>query len=205
MRILAGMLVLMVTATAVQGGAGRLDTPVDLLGEKRRTWELSAETLQSVGVDNSRNNYLMTQFISFGIEPFRPWALGPLKLRTQLINSLVVSAIVEGPDNYYVGWAPEVRFIVPLGASRWSWQAAFAAGLGAADANQNRPDDGGLGQTFTFLLSAKSSLRYAVSDAWSVWLGAGWLHLSNGGQSEPKKQNIGADSFGPVLGVAWAF
>lgn len=170
-----------------------------------RPWEISVETLQTVGVDNSRNNYLMTQFIGFGVEPFGPFELGPVRMRGQLVNSLVVSAIPDGPDSYFLGWAPEVRLIFPLGSSRWSWQAAFAMGLGAADADQGRPDDGGLGQSFTFLLSAKSGLRYAVSDSWSVWLGAGWLHLSNAGLSEPKKKNIGADSFGPVLGVAWAF
>ena len=203
-RTVCWLCCLMTVAVARGGDNGRAG-PGDLVPEPRRMWEVSAETMQTIGVDDSRNNYLMTQFFSFALEPFRPLVLGPVTVRGQLVNSLVVSAIVEGPDSYYIGWAPELRFILPLGRSPWSWQTAVAAGLGVADANQSRPDDRGLGQPLTFLLAVKAGLRYAVSDTWSVWAGGAWLHLSNGGLSEPRKENIGADSFGPVLGVSWSF
>lgn len=163
------------------------------------------ETVQTIGSDNSRDNYFATQFVSVAVEPFRPLELGPVRVRMQLINSLVVSAILAGPDSYYIGWAPQVRAIVPLGESRWSLYGAFAAGLGSADADENNANDGGMGQDFTFLLMAAAGVRYALTDSWSVWGGGAWMHLSNGGMSEPRKENIGADSFGPMLGIGWAF
>lgn len=179
--------------------------PVPLEKLHRNIWEISAETVQTVGVDNATDNYFSTQFISFGIEPFSPLRLGPVRLRAQLINSFVVSAILSGPDSYYLGWAPQIRAIVPLGESRWSLYGTFGAGLGVADAKEEDRYDGGLGQDFTYLLTANAGLRYALSESWSVWAGGAWMHLSNGGASEPAKQNIGVDSFGAVLGLGYAF
>lgn len=198
--------VLMV-ALAGFASAGQRDfsTPVVIEPAPRKIWEVSVETAQTIGADNSSDNYFATQFFSFGIEPFRPLVLGPLRVRWQLINSFVASAILEGPDQYYLGWAPQIRAIVPLGESRWSLYGTFGAGMGVANANENDPYDGGLGQDFNFLLMSNTGVRYAITDAWSVWLGGMWLHLSNAEMSEPRKENIGADSFGVVLGAGWAF
>jgi opacity protein-like surface antigen len=182
-----------------------LSTPVVLDPSPHKVWEVSVETAQTIGADNSSNNYFATQFFSFGIEPFRPLVIGPLRVRWQLINSFVASAILDGPDQYFLGWAPQIRAIVPLGESRWSIYGTFGAGMGAANANENDPNDGGLGQDFNFLLMSNAGARYAITETWSVWLGGVWLHLSNAEMSEPKKENIGADSFGVVLGAGWAF
>jgi hypothetical protein len=54
--------------------AGEPGIPVAV--EPRRLGELSAETLQTVGADDSCNNCFATQFISFAVEPFRPWVAG---------------------------------------------------------------------------------------------------------------------------------
>ena len=198
--------VLMV-ALAGFASAGQRDfsTPVVIEPAPRKIREVIVETAQTIGADNSSDNYFATQFFSFGIEPFRPLVLGPLRVRWQLINSFVASAILEGPDQYYLGWAPQIRAIVPLGESRWSLYGTFGAGMGVANANENDPYDGGLGQDFNFLLMSNTGVRYAITDAWSVWLGGMWLHLSNAEMSEPRKENIGADSFGVVLGAGWAF
>lgn len=185
--------------------AGAPEAPVPTERPRRHIWEVSVETAQTVGADNATDNYFATQFVSFAAEPFSPLRLGPVAVRAQLINSFVVSAILSGPDTCYLGWAPQLRAIVPLGASRWSLYGTAGFGLGAADANESDPDDGGLGQDFTFLLTANGGIRYALSDSWSVWLGASWLHFSNAGLSEPDKQNIGVDSFGPSAGIGWSF
>ncbi|MEX1044842.1 MAG: acyloxyacyl hydrolase [Chthoniobacterales bacterium] len=183
--------------------AGEQEIPVAV--EPRHVWELSAETLQTVGVDDSGNDYFATQFISVTVEPFRPLVAGPVTMRLQLVNSFVVSAILDGPDHYFLGWAPGLRVILPLGASGWSLYGNFAAGLGAADADAGDPDDRGFGQSFNYLLSASAGVRRALSPSWSVWAGGAWLHLSNGNMSEPRKENIGVDSFGVVVGAGWAF
>lgn len=198
------ILVLALASSALAGGRD-IAAPVELAQPHRKIWEISLETAQTVGADNASDDYFCTQFVSFGVEPFRPLSLGPVRVRAQLINSFVVSAILSGPDTYYLGWAPQLRAIVPLGESRWSIYATFGAGLGVADAKEESPQDGGLGQDFTYLLTANAGLRFAISESWSAWLGSSWLHLSNAGASEPNKQNIGIDSFGPTAGVGWAF
>ncbi len=203
-RLIALVSSFAVAASALAGGKDP-SAEVELTPAPRKIWEISVETVQTIGVDNATDNYFSTQFVSFGIEPFRPLVLGPVRMRTQLINSFVVSAILDGPDNYYVGWAPQLRMIFPLGDSRWSLYSTFGAGMGVADAKKDHPYDGGLGQPFTFLLTANAGLRYALSDSWSVWAGGAWVHFSNGEQSEPEKENIGIDSFGAMLGVGWAF
>jgi len=199
MRMLPIVLMLALWPPAAGRGASVLEP------ETRRIWEVMVETTQTVGVDNSRDNYFSTQYVSLAAEPFRPLELGGVRVRTQLINSLVVSAILDGPDSYFIGWAPQVRAIVPLGASPWSVFGAFAAGLGYADADRGNPGDGGLGQSFNFLLMSAAGVRHEISERWSWWAGGVWMHLSNGGLSEPAKENIGVDSFGPMVGVAWAF
>lgn len=185
--------------------AGAPDAAVPVERPRRHVWEISVETAQTVGADNATDNYFATQFVSLGVEPFAPLRLGPVAVRAQIINSFVVSAILSGPDTCYLGWSPQLRAIVPLGASRWSLYGTFGLGLGAADANEGDPGDGGLGQDFTFLLTANAGVRYALSESWSVWIGASWLHFSNAGLSEPNKQNIGVDSFGPSAGIGWSF
>ncbi len=205
MRKLSIVILLFAAASPALAGGRDVSAPPELAKLHRNIWEISVETAQTIGADNASDDYFSTQFVSFAIEPFRPLTLGPVKVRTQLINSLVVSAILSGPDSYYLGWAPQLRAIVPLGESRWSLYGTFGAGMGVADANENDPYDSGLGQRFTFLLMANAGLRCAISDSWSVWAGGMWMHLSNANQSEPNKQNIGIDSFGPVVGLGWAF
>lgn len=205
MRIATFLFLLLFAASGGRAGERSLSEPIVLDPEPRKIWEFMVETVQTIGADNSSDNYFATQFFSLAVEPFRPLRLGPVRVRTQLINSFVASAILDGPDQYYLGWAPQIRAIVPLGESRWSLYAAFAAGMGVAQANENNKNDGGLGQDFNFLLSCLAGVRYALNDSWSVWGGAAWLHLSNADMSEPNKENIGADSFGPMIGVGWAF
>lgn len=205
MRSFLAVLVMMVAVPVVCRAAS--DSPVALTREPdaHKMWEVSIETAQTIGADNSKDNYFATQFVSLGFEPFRPLTLGPVRLRGQLINSFIASAILDGPDQYFLGWAPQIRVIAPLADTRWSIYGTFGAGMGTAHADQSATNDGGLGQDFNFLLMANSGLRYAITESWSVWAGGMWLHLSNAGQSEPRKKNIGADSFGIVIGGGWAF
>jgi hypothetical protein len=48
-------------------------------------------------------------------------------------------------------------------------------------------------------------LLFACATGASLHAGERDIHLSNGNRSEPRKQNIGVDSFGMVAGVGWAF
>ncbi len=173
--------------------------------EKPTRWEVSLETAQMIGLRNPNNYYFSTQMLNLAWEPFSSIRVGGIPVRVQLLATFFASAILSGPESYYLGGGPQLRVIVPLGESRWSIYANGGGGFGAADANEADKLDRGLGQDFTFLLLAAGGVRYAVNDRWTIWLGGMWHHLSNNDLSEPDKRNTGLDAVGVVLGGGFAF
>lgn len=172
----------------------------------RKQWEVLVETAQMINADGNPNRYYFsTQMISLAYEPFRPLEIGPVRVRTQFLSTFFVAAILRGPESYYLGWGPQVRFIFPLGDSRWSFFGGGGGGFGFADANEDAKNDHGLGQDFTFILLGNAGFRYAVTESWSVWVGGMWHHLSNANLSEPNKQNTGPDEYGVLIGTGYAF
>lgn len=177
-----------------------------LVIEPAHKWAVSLESAQMFNIDNNPNRYFfMTQMLSLDYEPFRALELGPVKVRTQVRSTFFASAIFNGPESYYLGWGPQLRWIMPLGNSPWSLFAGGGAGLGYADAHPSDKNDHGLGQGFTFIILASGGIRYDISNRWSVWTGLMWHHLSNANMSEPNKTNIGPDELGIVSGAAFAF
>jgi len=172
----------------------------------RHKWAVSLESAQMFNFDNNPNRYFfLTQMLSLDFEPFRALELGPVRIRTQVRSTFFAAAIFNGPESYYLGWGPQLRFIMPIGNSPWSLFAGGGAGMGYADANSADKYDKGLGQQFTFILLASAGIRYDISDRWAVWTGAMWHHLSNANMSEPDKENIGPDEIGIVTGAAFSF
>ena len=143
--------------------------------------------------------------LSLDYEPFRALELGPVRIRTQIRSTFFASAIFNGPESCYLGWGPQIRSMIPIGQSPWSFFMGAGAGLGYADAHPSDKYDHGLGQCFTFIILASAGVRYDISDRWSVWTGMMWHHLSNANLSEPNKPNIGPDEAGVVTGAAFAF
>ena len=155
-------------------------------------WAVSLESAQMFNIDNNPNRYFfLTQMLSLDYEPFRALELGPVRVRTQVRSTFFASAIFNGPETFYLGWGPQLRFIIPIGNSPWSFFAGSGAGLGYADAHPSDKNDHGLGQGFTFILLASGGIRYDISTRWSVWSGLMWHHLSNANMSEPNKRNTG--------------
>jgi hypothetical protein len=186
----------------VQAGSG----PVILENDPGHKWAVSLETAQMFNIDNNPNRYFfLTQMLSLDFEPFRALELGPVRIRTQIRSTFFASAIFNGPESYYLGWGPQLRFIIPIGQSPWSLFLGGGAGLGYADAHPSDKYDKGLGQGFTFIVLASGGVRYDISDRWSAWAGVMWHHLSNGELSQPNKTNIGLDEVGLLTGVAFAF
>ncbi len=172
----------------------------------RYKWAVSLESAQMFNFDNNPNRYFfLTQMLSLDFEPFRALELGPVRIRTQFRSTFFAAAIFNGPESYYLGWGPQLRFIMPIGNSPWSLFAGGGAGMGYADANTSDKYDKGLGQQFTFIMLASAGIRYDISDRWAVWTGAMWHHLSNANMSEPDKENIGPDEIGIVTGAAFSF
>jgi len=192
--------------TPVFAGSGALTPKEAVDSGGRRSWAVSLETAQMFNIDNNPNRYFfLTQMLSLDYEPFRALEWGPVRMHTQVRSTFFASAIFNGPETYYLGWGPQLRFLFPLGNSPWSFFMGGGGGLGYADAHPSDKDDKGLGQGFTFILLASGGIRYDFSDRWSVWSGVMWHHLSNANMSEPNKANIGPDEFGVVTGAAFAF
>lgn len=197
------VLLVLCAGSFVRAGTEPILTPEDGF---RHKWAVSLESAQMFNFDNNPNRYFfLTQMLSLDYEPFSALQLGPVRVRTQIRSTFFAAAIFNGPESFYLGWGPQLRFILPIGDSPWSVFLGGGAGLGYADAHPSDKYDKGLGQCFTFIMLASGGIRYEISDRWSVWSGVMWHHLSNANLSEPNKQNIGPDEIGVVTGAAFAF
>jgi hypothetical protein len=169
---------------------------------RERRWEVSLETAGIFGLRNPNHYVIAPQFLSLAWQPFSQWNLGPVRLRGQILATFLGEAILHGPESYFLGGALRVRLVFPLGDSRWALYADGGGGMGAIDSNDTPL---GQGEDFAFCLLASGGVRFAVSSAWSVWVGFLWQHLSNAGLSEPRRRNTSLDSIGPIAGVSYAF
>lgn len=113
--------------------------------------------------------------------------------------SLLLESIVEGPEDYYLGFAaaPSFEWWLPSGKT----SLFFSIGGGAGFTNSTRVP-GGQGQDFTLNWFAQLGVRRELSPGFSVLAGAYFLHHSNGGQTDP---NPGIDALGFTLGAGWRF
>ncbi|MEO6846863.1 MAG: acyloxyacyl hydrolase [Chthoniobacterales bacterium] len=172
----------------------------------RKLFEVDVESAQMFNIDNNPNRYYFsTQMISFAYEPFSALKIGPVRIRTQLLATFYASAIIRGPENFYFGGGPQIRFILPFGDTPWSLFAGLGCGAGGANAHPSHRDDHGLGQPFTFILLSNWGFRYQVNKEWSVWVGSMWHHLSNANMSTAHKRNTGPDEIGVLAGAGYAF
>ncbi|MEO6052799.1 MAG: acyloxyacyl hydrolase [Chthoniobacterales bacterium] len=204
MRRLSALLFLLLAGSAFAGEYTAKEVPIEPPRQKR--WEVMVETAQMMNIDNNPNRYYFsTQMVSLAWQPFPVLHLGPVNIRTQILSTFYAAAILRGPETFYFGWGPQIRFIIPLGETRWSLYGGAGCGMGGADAHQSNRDDRGLGQEFTFILLANGGIRYAITRDLSVWGGFMWHHLSNANMSTKVKRNTGPDEIGPVVGMGYAF
>lgn len=124
--------------------------------------------------------------------PVGPWFLhGSL----QSSATIVGTAIVNGPEDYFAGLALGLRYDFVQPRARVAPFIELRGGPGITDSR------GGLNAqqqdlVFTYLFSA--GLRYDFSNRWSFELGALDQHLSNGYLAE---HNYGVDSLGVTVGA----
>ena len=149
-------------------------------------------------------SYLST-LVSLDWEPWKPFLAFGQPIRWQWRSTFVADAVCGGPETVYLGWAPQIRWIAPIGGTPLSLYAGGGAGPGWADAHPGNVNDGGLGQPFTFVILASWGLRCEFTPRWSAWLGMAYQHLSNAGLSSGSKPNNGLDSLGVMTGVGYGF
>jgi lipid A 3-O-deacylase len=113
--------------------------------------------------------------------------------------SLIAAWIVDGPEDYYFGLsgAPSLEWWSE--DQQWSVYLSVGGGVGVTNSTDVI---GGQGQDFTLNWFAKAGVRYQVSKDFSVFGGPSFMHLSNGGQTDP---NPGIDVLGFSLGVSYSF
>jgi lipid A 3-O-deacylase len=117
---------------------------------------------------------------------------GPLFLRGNFEFGVgpIVSAIVNGPESYFVGAAGGFRYNFVQPRARLIPYLELRGGIGKSDSRkiyESLQSDA----TLTYLLGA--GLRYKISSRWSVAVGAMDQHLSTGFFA---KHDYGADALG---------
>lgn len=156
--------------------------------------------------DGNKNSYsYLSSLLSVDWEPWKPFVIFGQPIRWQWRSTFVADAILNGPETVYLGWAPQVRWIAPIGKGPFSLFAGGGAGPGWANASTANVNDGGLGEPFTFIIMGSGGLRYQVTSRWAAWVGIAYQHLSNAGMSDNTKPNLGLDSLGVISGVGLTF
>jgi len=167
-----------------------------------KRWAFTLESAQLFGINNPRNYHLAPQIFSLAWVLPLSWSVAQCEVRSELLLSAIAEPILHGPENHYFGGALRSRWILGSANSHWQFYLDGGAGAGAIDSTD---DPLGQGQDFTFIILFGSGMRYAVNERLSIGVGILYQHLSNGGLSEPEKRNTALDSFGPQLGIRWAF
>jgi len=114
--------------------------------------------------------------------------------------SLMTSAIVRGPESYYLGLsaAPSIEYWFP--DPRTSAFFSIGGGVGVTDSAGGLV--GGQGQDFTLNWFAQLGLRREIGENLALLGGAYFVHHSNGGRTSP---NPGIDALGFTVGLGWRF
>lgn len=146
---------------------------------------------------------LATQILSVRYQFTDP--AGPWLLRGTLEGSAAVvgSAIVRGPESYFVGFALGLRYYFIQPEARLVPYIELRGGPGQVDAQGDRDRNRRSQQedlAFTYLLGL--GVRYDADRHWSYTLSVVDQHLSNGYLATP---NFGFDSLGVSLGVIRRF
>lgn len=167
-------------------------------------WEFAFETgaLWSFGSNASPLDYvILPQMLTFK----SPYVFkgevfgGTLALRNRL--TVAAEAIVEGPENYFLG-------LTGSGLLEWwnsnrNFSIFFAAGGGVGWLDSKGHEvEGAQGQDFNYTWHLYSGVRYLPAERVSVSLGVMYQHISNRDEDDI---NPGIDSLGPVLSVGWHF
>lgn len=197
------LILMLVCASALRAG---MPSVIPMESAKQSKLSVSFEEAWLKEYDGNKNSYsYLSSLLSVDWEPWKPFVILGQPIRWQWRSTFVADAIFNGPETVYLGWAPQVRWIAPIGKSPFSLFAGGGAGPGWANANEGNVNDGGLGQPFTFIILGSGGLRWQIDSHWSAWIGVAYQHLSNAGMSGNIKPNTGLDSLGAMTGVALGF
>jgi len=215
LRTYFSWLTTLVTLAMLGGAALTRAEPLNPTAVYRaRQWEYSAESAFTFQVvpnpfasiinlklsnANPIDYRLATQMISARYRLTNAWGPSILRGSLQASGTLVGTAIVSGPESYFVGLALGFRYDFVQPRARLIPYIEFRGGPGLTDSNGVRYSQQ---QDFVFTYLLGAGLRYECSPQWSISLGALDQHLSNGYLAE---HNWGFDSLGVHLSVFHRF
>ena len=175
-------------------GSGRQDA--------MNQWAFGIESGQLFGVNNPRDYHLAPQIVSLIYRQKKHWSFAGLDVRSEFLFSLVAEPVLHGPENHYFAGALRRRWVFTPHERKWGFHLDAGFGAGAIDSTG---DPFGQGQDFTFTFLLGIGLDVPLNDRLDLTLSAFYQHLSNAGLSEPERENIGLDAFGPAIGLRWRF
>ncbi|TDU62580.1 opacity protein-like surface antigen [Prosthecobacter fusiformis] len=193
------LLLLTLLATATTAAFAK-EPPTTLLPWQQNSIDLEAGYLWKVGGDTPLDYEIAPVILSWrpAYQLHHVFNDGSaLVVRSRF--AAIGQAIIEGPENHYLGFmaAPSLEFWDPTGT--WSIYGQLGGGFGWID---SQGVAGGQGQDLTYNWFAAAGVSYAITETMSLRAGAMFQHLSNLGATDP---NPGLNSLGFTLGVSWGF
>lgn len=182
----------------ILGGAGLcLFLPVAVADASEQwDWTLESGYLWGLG-HNTDGDYELAPLM-FTLRTPATMTLGEgWVVRTRV--SALFAGMVSGPEDYYAGLlaAPSLERGFADGTGAWFFSIGGGAGL-----TNSTGGTGGLGHDFTLNWFAQGGLRQRLTDSLDWQASVFFIHLSNGGRTNP---NAGVDALGFTLGVTKRF
>ncbi|MEM6821937.1 MAG: acyloxyacyl hydrolase [Verrucomicrobiota bacterium] len=167
--------------------------------------EIGVESAQLFDISSKDPQYLvLPQFLAIHWQLDDIGNEGWLRGNTEFIFSGYFTPVVDGVESRYVGglFGPRYNFVQP----GWDWVPYIESrvGFGFTDSRANQRDKG-QGQDFVFTFTVGIGAKYIINDQFNFSIGALYQHSSNGGLSEPSRENIGLDTIGPVFSLNYGF
>ena len=113
--------------------------------------------------------------------------------------TLMGTWVQQGPESAYIAVAASPSVEWWNAAGTWALYGGAGGGFGLIDSGDV---EGGQGQDFTLHWFARAGVEHVISRDVSLTAGVMFLHLSNGGQTDP---NPGIDAVGFTLGLSMRF
>lgn len=155
-------------------------------------WQVGNLTPLDYTIAATQFSWRSPAVFQFALDGGSTWAI-----RNQA--SLIAAWIVDGPEDYYFGLSAAPSLEWWSQDQRWSFYLSVGGGVGLTN---SKGVVGGQGQDFTLNWFAKSGVRHQWNEHLSIFAGPSFIHLSNGGQTNP---NPGVDALGFSLGVSVSF
>ncbi len=160
--------------------------------ESGMLWQAGSGTTLSYRLAPTQFSWRSVEALGVGFE-------GGSRLLIRHRFTLLGTWVQQGPESAYIAVAASPSVEWWNAAGTWALYGGAGGGFGLIDSGAV---EGGQGQDFTLNWFARAGVEHVLSRDISLTAGAMFLHLSNGGQTDP---NPGIDAVGFTLGLSMGF